>query len=123
MGSLGVRVFYHRVLDRVERVLPARFRPFYNHPAGTCTRFVRPHTQGWRFLRVARCVTRVARMRARRVQCGCFSASVYRRCGGVELGDWVARMHARAFHSCTRARFHWDLIKPSFDAITVCSHQ
>ncbi|CAL8301447.1 unnamed protein product [Gadus morhua 'NCC'] len=39
MGSLGVRVFYHRMLDRVEHVLPARFRPFYNHPAGPKTVF------------------------------------------------------------------------------------
>ncbi|XP_059911596.1 mitochondrial pyruvate carrier 2-like [Gadus macrocephalus] len=39
MGSRGVRVFYHRMLDRVEHVLPARFRPFYNHPAGPKTVF------------------------------------------------------------------------------------
>lgn len=30
----GLRASYHRLLDRIELMLPPRFRPFYNHPAG-----------------------------------------------------------------------------------------
>lgn len=30
----GLRASYHRMLDRIELMLPPRFRPFYNHPAG-----------------------------------------------------------------------------------------
>uniref|UniRef100_A0A674H5G1 Mitochondrial pyruvate carrier n=1 Tax=Taeniopygia guttata TaxID=59729 RepID=A0A674H5G1_TAEGU len=29
----GLRASYHRLLDRIELMLPPRFRPFYNHPA------------------------------------------------------------------------------------------
>ncbi|XP_071373954.1 mitochondrial pyruvate carrier 2-like [Centroberyx affinis] len=39
MALVGVRASYHRILDRIERVLPAKLRPFYNHPAGPKTVF------------------------------------------------------------------------------------
>ncbi|NWV31468.1 MPC2 protein, partial [Grantiella picta] len=35
----GLRASYHRMLDRIELMLPPRFRPFYNHPAGPKTVF------------------------------------------------------------------------------------
>uniref|UniRef100_A0A8C3KI31 Mitochondrial pyruvate carrier n=1 Tax=Calidris pygmaea TaxID=425635 RepID=A0A8C3KI31_9CHAR len=35
----GLRASYHRLLDRIELMLPPRFRPFYNHPAGPKTVF------------------------------------------------------------------------------------
>lgn len=30
----ALRASYHRILDKVEHMLPAKLRPFYNHPAG-----------------------------------------------------------------------------------------
>lgn len=30
----ALRASYHRILDRVEHMLPAKLRPLYNHPAG-----------------------------------------------------------------------------------------
>lgn len=30
----ALRASYHRILDRVEHMLPAKLRPMYNHPAG-----------------------------------------------------------------------------------------
>lgn len=33
-AAAGFRASYHRMLDRIELMLPPRFRPFYNHPAG-----------------------------------------------------------------------------------------
>ena len=33
-GVRGLRATYHRVLDRVELLLPEKLRPLYNHPAG-----------------------------------------------------------------------------------------
>lgn len=30
----ALRASYHRILDRVEHLLPAKLRPLYNHPAG-----------------------------------------------------------------------------------------
>lgn len=33
-AAAGLRASYHRLLDRIELVLPPRLRPFYNHPAG-----------------------------------------------------------------------------------------
>ncbi|KAM6945683.1 mitochondrial pyruvate carrier 2-like [Aplochiton taeniatus] len=39
MAMVGLRVFYHRILDGVEHKLPAKIRPFYNHPAGPKTVF------------------------------------------------------------------------------------
>ncbi|XP_026151707.1 mitochondrial pyruvate carrier 2b [Mastacembelus armatus] len=35
----ALRVSYHRILDRIEHMLPAKLRPFYNHPAGPKTVF------------------------------------------------------------------------------------
>ncbi|CAL8267148.1 unnamed protein product [Lota lota] len=35
----ALRVSYHRILDRVEHILPAKLRPLYNHPAGPKTVF------------------------------------------------------------------------------------
>ncbi|KAJ7416481.1 Mitochondrial pyruvate carrier 2 [Willisornis vidua] len=32
-AASGLRASYHRMLDRIELMLPPRFRPFYNHPA------------------------------------------------------------------------------------------
>ncbi|XP_071781660.1 mitochondrial pyruvate carrier 2-like [Centroberyx gerrardi] len=39
MALVVVRASYHRILDRIERVLPAKLRPLYNHPAGPKTVF------------------------------------------------------------------------------------
>lgn len=30
----ALRVSYHRILDKIEHMLPAKLRPIYNHPAG-----------------------------------------------------------------------------------------
>uniref|UniRef100_A0A8C5IFA2 Mitochondrial pyruvate carrier n=1 Tax=Junco hyemalis TaxID=40217 RepID=A0A8C5IFA2_JUNHY len=38
-AAAGLRASYHRMLDRIELMLPPRFRPFYNHPAGPKTVF------------------------------------------------------------------------------------
>uniref|UniRef100_A0A8B9DQ51 Mitochondrial pyruvate carrier n=1 Tax=Anser cygnoides TaxID=8845 RepID=A0A8B9DQ51_ANSCY len=38
-AAAGLRASYHRLLDRIELVLPPRLRPFYNHPAGPKTVF------------------------------------------------------------------------------------
>ncbi|XP_028993219.1 mitochondrial pyruvate carrier 2b [Betta splendens] len=35
----ALRVSYHRILDRIEHMLPAKLRPLYNHPAGPKTVF------------------------------------------------------------------------------------
>ncbi|XP_061735223.1 mitochondrial pyruvate carrier 2b [Nerophis ophidion] len=35
----ALRVSYHRILDRIEHILPAKLRPLYNHPAGPKTVF------------------------------------------------------------------------------------
>uniref|UniRef100_A0A3Q3XNQ7 Mitochondrial pyruvate carrier n=1 Tax=Mola mola TaxID=94237 RepID=A0A3Q3XNQ7_MOLML len=35
----ALRVSYHRILDRIEHLLPAKLRPLYNHPAGPKTVF------------------------------------------------------------------------------------
>ncbi|TNN04328.1 mitochondrial pyruvate carrier 2b [Takifugu flavidus] len=35
----ALRVSYHRILDKVEHMLPAKLRPLYNHPAGPKTVF------------------------------------------------------------------------------------
>uniref|UniRef100_A0A3Q1ERU2 Mitochondrial pyruvate carrier n=1 Tax=Acanthochromis polyacanthus TaxID=80966 RepID=A0A3Q1ERU2_9TELE len=32
----ALRASYHRILDRIEHILPAKLRPLYNHPAGKC---------------------------------------------------------------------------------------
>uniref|UniRef100_A0A674CY03 Uncharacterized protein n=1 Tax=Salmo trutta TaxID=8032 RepID=A0A674CY03_SALTR len=34
MALVGVRASYHRILNQIELLLPAKLRPFYNHPAG-----------------------------------------------------------------------------------------
>uniref|UniRef100_A0A9L0K4W2 Mitochondrial pyruvate carrier n=2 Tax=Equus TaxID=9789 RepID=A0A9L0K4W2_EQUAS len=38
-GARGLRATYHRVLDKVELMLPEKLRPLYNHPAGPRTVF------------------------------------------------------------------------------------
>ncbi|XP_014900982.1 mitochondrial pyruvate carrier 2b [Poecilia latipinna] len=35
----ALRASYHRILDRIEHILPAKLRPLYNHPAGPRTVF------------------------------------------------------------------------------------
>ncbi|XP_030614628.1 mitochondrial pyruvate carrier 2b [Archocentrus centrarchus] len=35
----ALRASYHRILDRIEHMLPAKLRPVYNHPAGPKTVF------------------------------------------------------------------------------------
>ncbi|XP_059198659.1 mitochondrial pyruvate carrier 2b [Centropristis striata] len=35
----ALRASYHRILDKVEHMLPAKLRPLYNHPAGPKTVF------------------------------------------------------------------------------------
>uniref|UniRef100_A0A3Q3IXH8 Mitochondrial pyruvate carrier n=1 Tax=Monopterus albus TaxID=43700 RepID=A0A3Q3IXH8_MONAL len=35
----ALRASYHRILDRIEHLLPAKLRPIYNHPAGPKTVF------------------------------------------------------------------------------------
>ncbi|NP_001279567.1 mitochondrial pyruvate carrier 2b [Callorhinchus milii] len=39
MAAKGLRASYHRVMDRIEFMLPPKMRPFYNHPAGPRTVF------------------------------------------------------------------------------------
>jgi len=39
MALLGARATYHRILNRVELLLPEKLRPFYNHQAGPKTVF------------------------------------------------------------------------------------
>ncbi|KAI1885089.1 hypothetical protein AGOR_G00216600 [Albula goreensis] len=39
MASVGLRASYHRILDKIELMLPAKLRPVYNHPAGPKTVF------------------------------------------------------------------------------------
>ncbi|XP_048834631.1 mitochondrial pyruvate carrier 2-like [Brienomyrus brachyistius] len=39
MALVGLRASYHRILDRIEHMLPAKLRPIYNHPAGPKTVF------------------------------------------------------------------------------------
>ncbi|KAK1797842.1 hypothetical protein P4O66_008186 [Electrophorus voltai] len=39
MALVGLRASYHRVLQRIELLLPAKLRPIYNHPAGPKTVF------------------------------------------------------------------------------------
>ncbi|XP_014007949.1 mitochondrial pyruvate carrier 2 [Salmo salar] len=39
MALVGVRASYHRILNQIELKLPAKLRPFYNHPAGPKTVF------------------------------------------------------------------------------------
>ncbi|XP_062390571.1 mitochondrial pyruvate carrier 2b [Sardina pilchardus] len=34
-----LRASYHRILDKIEHMLPAKLRPLYNHPAGPKTVF------------------------------------------------------------------------------------
>lgn len=38
-GVRGLRATYHRLLDKVELMLPEKLRPLYNHPAGPKTVF------------------------------------------------------------------------------------
>lgn len=33
-GARGLRASYHRLMDKVELLLPEKLRPLYNHPAG-----------------------------------------------------------------------------------------
>ncbi|KAM8857296.1 mitochondrial pyruvate carrier 2b [Synchiropus splendidus] len=35
----ALRASYHRILNRIEDILPAKLRPLYNHPAGPKTVF------------------------------------------------------------------------------------
>ncbi|XP_054888338.1 mitochondrial pyruvate carrier 2b [Poeciliopsis prolifica] len=35
----ALRASYHRILDGIEHILPAKLRPLYNHPAGPKTVF------------------------------------------------------------------------------------
>ncbi|XP_022596907.1 mitochondrial pyruvate carrier 2 [Seriola dumerili] len=35
----ALRASYHRILDKIEHMLPAKLRPLYNHPAGPKTVF------------------------------------------------------------------------------------
>lgn len=37
--AAALRASYHRILDRIEHLLPAKLRPLYNHPAGPKTVF------------------------------------------------------------------------------------
>ncbi|XP_036807747.1 mitochondrial pyruvate carrier 2 [Oncorhynchus mykiss] len=39
MALVGVRASYYRILNKIELKLPAKLRPFYNHPAGPKTVF------------------------------------------------------------------------------------
>ncbi|KAK6325591.1 hypothetical protein J4Q44_G00049330 [Coregonus suidteri] len=39
MALVGVRASYHRILNQIELLLPAKLRPIYNHPAGPKTIF------------------------------------------------------------------------------------
>jgi len=34
MAMGGLRASYHRLLGKIEHILPAKLRPVYNHPAG-----------------------------------------------------------------------------------------
>uniref|UniRef100_A0A4W5L997 Uncharacterized protein n=1 Tax=Hucho hucho TaxID=62062 RepID=A0A4W5L997_9TELE len=41
MALVGARASYHRILNQIELKLPAKLRPFYNHPAGNDTIIIR----------------------------------------------------------------------------------
>lgn len=43
-GARGLRATYHRVLDKVELLLPEKLRPLYNHPAGNRPRIALTET-------------------------------------------------------------------------------
>ncbi|KAF5916589.1 hypothetical protein HPG69_005384 [Diceros bicornis minor] len=43
-GARGLRATYHRVLDKVELMLPEKLRPLYNHPAGNGPRMAPTET-------------------------------------------------------------------------------
>ncbi|XP_029434955.1 mitochondrial pyruvate carrier 2 [Rhinatrema bivittatum] len=47
MASAGLRASYHRALDRIELMLPAKLRPIYNHPAGPRTVFFWAPVMKW----------------------------------------------------------------------------
>uniref|UniRef100_A0A8C5M770 Mitochondrial pyruvate carrier n=1 Tax=Leptobrachium leishanense TaxID=445787 RepID=A0A8C5M770_9ANUR len=38
-AAVGLRASYHRMLNKIEFMLPPKIRPFYNHPAGPKTVF------------------------------------------------------------------------------------
>ncbi|XP_078088764.1 mitochondrial pyruvate carrier 2b [Mustelus asterias] len=39
MAVTGLRASYHRAMDKIGMMLPAKMRPFYDHPAGPRTVF------------------------------------------------------------------------------------
>ncbi|XP_010862325.1 mitochondrial pyruvate carrier 2-like [Esox lucius] len=39
MALTGIKASYHKILNQIELRLPAKLRPFYNHPAGPRTIF------------------------------------------------------------------------------------
>lgn len=47
MTLLALRTSYHRFLNKIEVMLPAKLRPFYNHPAGPKTVFFWAPTMKW----------------------------------------------------------------------------
>ncbi|XP_041128667.1 mitochondrial pyruvate carrier 2-like [Polyodon spathula] len=47
MAATGLRASYHRLMNKIEFVLPAKLRPFYNHPAGPRTVFFWAPVMKW----------------------------------------------------------------------------
>ncbi|XP_043928296.1 mitochondrial pyruvate carrier 2-like [Protopterus annectens] len=47
MALVAMRTSYHRFLNKIEAILPAKLRPFYNHPAGPKTVFFWAPTMKW----------------------------------------------------------------------------
>lgn len=44
----ALRASYHRILDKIEHMLPAKLRPLYNHPAGNAEFTIQPLVlAGW----------------------------------------------------------------------------
>ncbi len=55
----ALRASYHRILDRIEHMLPAKLRPLYNHPAGKSHYPISSQT-GWVVVQGDGCVPRPA---------------------------------------------------------------
>ncbi|MGH0126755.1 UNVERIFIED_CONTAM: hypothetical protein FKN15_040409 [Acipenser sinensis] len=47
MAATGLRASYHRVMNKIEFILPVKLRPLYNHPAGPRTVFFWAPVMKW----------------------------------------------------------------------------
>lgn len=47
MAATGLRASYHRLMNKIEFILPVKLRPLYNHPAGPRTVFFWAPVMKW----------------------------------------------------------------------------